>query len=181
MFVEPFFRSLPLAIPTMIGSGVLAIVGAAWWARWLRVPRATAVIFVTICGTYLGVTATPTDTGLWANPGDGPRVSFSVQFPPLESFFMVTSASLNLFAGAALGAASALVWRAGRRSVAAGTAIGLPFLVEVVQMFLPELGRVAFVLGDVLVNWIGAAIGAGFVAAVALSTRWARPTGVVPE
>lgn len=160
MIIEPFFRSLPLALPTIIGSGVLAGVGASWWARWLQAPRGPAVLFVAVCGSYLGVTTTPSGSGLWGNPGGSRGLSLDIQLPPLGNLLMISSDSLNLFAGAALGAVSVLMWSAGRRWVAVCTAAGMPLLVEVVQLLFPAMGRVAFMLSDVVVNWIGAGIGA---------------------
>lgn len=176
MFIEPFFRALPLALPAIIGAGVLAAVGAPWWARWLRVPRAVAAVFVAACGAYAGVTVTPTGTGLWANPGGSRGVSLDVQLPPLTNLLMISSDSLNLLAGAALGAVSASVWWAGRRWIAAGTAAGLPLLVEVVQLIFPGMGRIAFLLSDVVVNWIGAGIGAVIVVGISAMIRRARPS-----
>ena len=181
MFIEPFFRSLPLALPTMIGAGVIAVLGAPWWARWLQVPRAAAVVFVAVCGAYLGVTATPTGSGLWANPGGSRGVSLDVQLPPIGNLLMISSDSLNLLAGAALGVVSVLMWRTGRRWLAVCTAVGLPFLVEVVQMLFPAMGRVGFLLSDVVVNWIGAGIGAGIGAAVAVAIGAVSPGKTVPE
>ena len=169
MFIEPFFRSLPLALPTIIGAGVLAVLGAPWWARWLQVPRATAVSFVAVCGAYLGVTATPSISGLWSNPGGSRGISLDVQLPPLGSFLIISSDSLNLLAGAALGVVSVLMWCCDRRWVAVCTAVGLPLLVEVVQLLVPAMGRIGFMLSDVIVNWIGAGIGAGIGAAVAVA------------
>lgn len=175
MFIEPFFRSLPLALPTIIGTAALALVGAPWSARWLQVPRPTAALFVAVCGAYLGVTATPTGTGLWANPGGSRGVSLDVQLPPLGSLLRISSDSLNLLAGAALGVVAVLMWCAGRRWVAACTAVGLPLLVEVVQLLFPAMGRVAFLLSDVVVNWIGAGVGAGISAIVVVAIGAMRP------
>lgn len=181
MFIEPFFRSLPLALPTIVGAGVLAVLGAPWWARWLQVPRTTAVLFVAVCGAYLGVTATPTGAGLWANPGGSRWVSLDIQLPPLGNLLMVSSDSLNVLAGASLGAISVLMWCAGRRRVAVATAVGLPLLVELVQMLFPAMGRVGFLLSDVVVNWIGAALGAGLGAALAVAIGAATSAKAVPE
>ena len=176
MTIEPFFRSLPLALPAVVGSGLLAVVGAPWWARWLQVPRVTAVLFVAVCGSYVGVTATPSVDGLWADPGGSRWVSLDVHVPPLENLLMVSSDSLNLLAGAALGAVSVLMWFAGLRWVSACTAVGLPLLVELVQLLFPAMGRVGFLLSDVVVNWIGAGIGAIVVVGVSAVIRCARPS-----
>ncbi|MER7559698.1 VanZ family protein [Nocardioides sp. NPDC126508] len=174
MFIEPFFRSLPLALPTMISAVVIAILGASSWARWLQVPRAAAVVFVAVCGAYLGVTATPSAVGLWADPGESRGINLDIQLPPLENLVMISSDSLNLLAGAALGAVSVLMWRAGRRWLAVCTSMGLPLLVEVVQVLFPGMGRIGFMLTDVVVNWIGAGIGAGIGAAIAALIGAAR-------
>lgn len=181
MFIEPFFRSLPLALPTMIGAGVIAVLGAPLWAGWLQVPRAAAVVFVAVCGAYMGVTATPSGSGLWANPGGSRGVSLDAQLPPLGNFLMISSDSLNLLAGAALGVVSALMWCSDRRWVAVCTAVGLPFLVEVVQLLVPAMGRVGFMLSDVIVNWIGAGIGAGIGTAVAAAIGAVSPAKTVPD
>lgn len=181
MFIEPFFRSLPLALPTIIGSGVLAVLGAPWWARWLQVPRATAVLFIAVCGAYLGVTATPTEVGLWSTPGGSRGVSLDIQLPPLGNLLMITSDSLNVLAGATLGAVSVLMWCAGRRGVAVGTAVGLPLLVELVQLLFPAMGRVGFMLSDVVLNWIGAGLGAGLGATLAVAIGVASSVKTVPE
>ncbi|WP_143055195.1 hypothetical protein [Nocardioides luteus] len=181
MFIEPFFRSLPLALPTIIGAGVLAVLGAPWWARWLRVPRTTAVLFVAVCGAYLGVTATPNISGLWGTPGASRGLMLEVQLPSLGNLLMISSDSLNVLAGASLGAVSVLMWCAGRRGVAVATAVGLPLLVELIQMLFPAMGRIGFLLSDVVVNWIGAALGAGIGAALAVAIAAATSAKAVPE
>ncbi|MER7558806.1 VanZ family protein [Nocardioides sp. NPDC126508] len=181
MFIEPFFRSLPLALPTMIGACVLALAGAPWWSKWLKVPRTVAIVFVAVCGAYLGVTATPTGSGLWANPGGSRGVSLDLHPPPLGNLLMISSDSLNLLAGAALGVVSVLVWCSGRRWLSASTAVGLPLMVEVVQLLFPGMGRVGFLLTDVVVNWAGAGIGAGIEAGIAIVIGAVRSVKTVPE
>ncbi|MER7558729.1 hypothetical protein ABTZ46_17415 [Nocardioides sp. NPDC126508] len=179
MFIEPFFRSLPLALPTIIGAGVLAVLGAPWWARWLQVPRATAVLFVAVCGAYLGVTATPNRSGLWGAAGASRGLNLEVQLPPLGNLLMISSDSLNVLAGASLGAVSVLMWCAGRREVAVATAVALPLLVELVQMLFPAMGRIGFLLSDVVVNWIGAGLGAGIGAIVVVAIHAVRSVKTV--
>lgn len=171
MFIEPFFRSLPLAAPTVVGSVVVAVLGASWWARWLRVPRSTAVGYVSVIGAYLGVTATPTAVGLWANPGSSGGISLDVHLPPVGDFMRISSDSLNLLAGAMVGVAAVAMWCAGRRWIAIATAAGLPVAVEIVQQLVPAMGRVGFSMTDVVVNWAGAGVGIAIGSVVAMASR----------
>lgn len=172
MTLEPFFRALPLALPVLGLSVVLAMIIGGRIARRWNVRRAVATSYLMTVGAFLAVTATPSGSALEGySTGSRRPMALELVLPAASRFAGPTSDSLNLLAGLVLGLASAAVWRAGHRW-AVVPAVLLPPAVEILQWLVPGMGRIAFMLSDVVVNWAGVALGMAF--AVLLRAMWDR-------
>lgn len=154
----PFLDATPLFLPL---TAFAAAASALWlrkrsstdrfpWLRWISV--------VCLCG-FVALTDTPVGPLSSFGQHGATHVSLRIAFPTASDLTGISSTSLNLFAGLALGAALGARAIEVRRAGPALLAVVLPFLCEFVQFLVPALGRAGFILSDVVVNELGVVIG----------------------
>lgn len=120
--------------------------------------------------TFVAVTATPselpwvrTDRGL----GDGAVWSLGTDTVSWPDLTRVNEPSLNVWLAVPLGATALLLALALRRWWPLLLAVATPLVAESLQMLVPQLGRVGFLLADVALNLAG--VGLGVLAGLVLS------------
>jgi len=166
--IDIFFRATPWAIPLTAFALVALILISRPVGRGLRTRPVLAWLYLSAIAGYLSVTTTPSSSaGYWST---SQTINFQVQLGAARDLFSLTADSLNVWVTVPLGVSAVLVSWAGRKWTPVATAPLLPLAAESLQFLLPELGRSAFFLTDVVANWVGLAMGAavGWVICIAI-------------
>lgn len=171
MNLEPFLRSIPLALPGALVSALVFAVCAPRLGRRLSVHPVIAWFYGTALGGFAALTITPVRAALEGYKQGATYFSTDVSLPSLRDLTSANDVSLNIFAGVALGVAGVALARSRGAYLPLVGVILAPVVVELVQWAVPALGRSGFLLTDVAQNWIGLAVGA----AVALATTSVTP------
>jgi VanZ family protein len=149
-------NSLPLLLPGIIATMVLAVALAAPLARFLRTKRAVAALLVLSVGLILAATLSPNLRGLEAVGG---QCDLSRLVPPsLETLRFDGDAGRNIVLFVPLGLALGMLPWARRSAAVIGAAFLLTLFVELTQLLVPQLER-GCESADVIDNTIGLVLG----------------------
>ena len=148
---------VPGFLPGLAVAAALAAIAGPWLGRLLRIGGIHAAVIILSLGAIIAATLTPLrgwpDFALPPIPCDLRRVGLA----PFSELLGLNDTSLNILLFAPLGAALALVPRAGWRLLAGAAA--LPFLIETIQLVVPPLAR-GCESADVVDNLTGLVLGA---------------------
>lgn len=152
-------------LPGLAVSVVAALVLGAWAGRLVGGGSALGFALVLSLGLILSATVTPGLDALAGIGGSGACDLGRVGLPPRAELAWPREALLNILLFVPLGVAIGLCPPTRARAVLAAGAVGLPFVIEIVQKEVERLGRQCQ-SADVIDNLIGLA--AGLVLAILL-------------
>lgn len=179
MSLERYFAATPWALPITFFAVLFFLYASVPMSRVLSLPSWVAFFYGVGITSYVGVTATPSIGG-WDGARHARYIVWSLSFPHLSELLQPSDSSLNFWVAVPMGAAAALALVYSKKVWLLLTVALLPVLTEGIQWLLPQLGRSAFFVSDVLANWVGVLAGGGIVMAVYLGARLAgmapRPT-----
>jgi hypothetical protein len=157
--VYGFMGSVPLFLPGVVVSILLAAFAARPMARWLQCSSLVAFLLVASTGFIVSATLTPLagvfdDGTVSSGTCDMQRVGWA----PLATYLRPNETSLNVLLFVPLGLALGLmpVSRRARGLIVLG--LLSPFAVEGIQLFVPMLGR-GCQAADIVDNLTGVVIG----------------------
>ncbi|MFN8519713.1 MAG: VanZ family protein [Chloroflexota bacterium] len=153
-------ETVPLFLPGMLVTAVLAVATAVPLGRRLGVHPAVAFLLVAGIGLVVSATLTPLADALEDGVASSGTCDMRrVGWAPLGMYLSPTGAALNLILFVPLGVALGLL-PSGRRATRLIIAIGIasPFLVEGTQLIVRSLGR-GCQAADVVDNVSGVVLG----------------------
>jgi hypothetical protein len=149
--------TLPLLVPGIVATIVLAIAVAAPLARFLGTRRLVAILLVLSVGVILAATLSPNLRGI--DPALAGQCDLSRLVPPsLETLRFDADAGRNIVLFVPLGLALGLLPWARRSAAVIGAAFLLTLFVELTQLLVPQLER-GCESADVIDNTIGLVLG----------------------
>ncbi len=151
-------RSLPLLLPGILASLVVAVVASAPLARYLQTRRAILALIILSAGTILAVTLSPNLAGLSAEAVSGQCDLSRLGPPSLATLRTDFDASRNVVLFIPLGIGLGLLPWSRRSAVLIGAAFGLTVFVELTQLMVPLLQR-GCETADMIDNTIGLILG----------------------
>lgn len=162
---DAFFRAIPWFLPgALLGAMVAAAIAPVLSRRWDS-SKLAAWAFLTTGFAFVALTATPSHGEL--GEYGSTAISLGVMPPSLAELLSVNGTSMNLVAGIGLGLGAAWLSVSSRAKWPLIAALVLPFVAELVQYLVPQLGRSGFLLTDAVINCVGVLLGAAIVLAVA--------------
>jgi glycopeptide antibiotics resistance protein len=155
-----FVETVPLFLPVLVLSVIVAVVSARGIARAAHILPMVAFLLVVSVGLVVAATLTPLETALADGVASSGTCDMSrVGWAPLSTYLRPTGAALNVVLFVPLGLALGLLPRGGRWTMAAVVAGFLsPLAVEALQLLLPALGR-GCQAADVVDNVTGVVLG----------------------
>lgn len=167
-----YFQAVPLALPGLLISAVIAAIASRWLAGRLGSAKLPAALLIFGAIAPLFVTLTPTSAALGAlGQADGGR-HCALGLGPLASAQLGLRDILNAAMFVPLGLAVGLLWR--RRSrvrLLLPAALLLPVVIETAQFLLmPWFGRTCQ-LADAIMNSSGIVVGVAAAAMLRLLVR----------
>jgi glycopeptide antibiotics resistance protein len=139
--VRSFLSSVPLFLPGVLLAGVVALVLGRGLAVRLASRRWVASLLILSIGVILSATLTPLADALERGVASNGICDLDrIGWAPLRSYLAINEESMNVLMFVPLGIAIALVPGAPGRWLVA-SAFLLPFVIELLQMLVPALGR----------------------------------------
>ena len=169
-------------LPGVVSSLVVGVIAASSIARAFGTSRVLAWLLAVSLGVILSATVTPIDVALEGSGVGGRSCDVSrIGVLPLDQFLSLRDASLNVALFVPLGWATALIPNSSRKLLLILVVLALPVGIEIVQLWVPILGR-GCESADVIDNLTGLALGfAGATAVRALqAVRTAHRAGHDP-
>ena len=159
--MRTFVGAVPLSALAMAVTIVIIVATNGTVARWLGTGRIVAVLLLFGFGFVMSATLLPTADALAGNGSTGSCDLSRIGLPTLEELTRVNDTSLNVLLFVPLGIGVGLLPRTRAAGAAVVVAVSLTFVVEMVQLLLPVLGR-GCQTADMVDNLLG--LGIGFVA-----------------
>jgi len=154
-----FLLVVPLFVPGVAVSLLLAIVLARSAARVLRTRAALAFLVILSIGMIVSATLSPLIGALEEGIGSTGSCDLGrVGLAALSTYFHVNDFSLNVLLFIPLGLCLPFLPRSRRTLTVALAAFAMPFAIEITQMLVPVLGR-GCQSGDVSDNLFGLVLG----------------------
>jgi glycopeptide antibiotics resistance protein len=149
----------PLFLPVFAGFVIGGVLIARPLARRLGTRASVTFLFVISVGLIVATTLTPHVAAFTGEPLDSKACDLRrTGLIPLEMLLRVNESSLNVLLFVPLGLAVSLLPAGRTRTWLLVGALGLPFLVEAIQLSLPMLGR-SCQSADIFDNLTGVLIG----------------------
>jgi glycopeptide antibiotics resistance protein len=149
----------PLFLPIFVGFVVGGVLLARPLARRLGTRASVTFLFVISVGLIVATTLTPHVTAFAGEPLDSKACDIRrTGLIPLEVLLRVNESSLNVLLFIPLGLAVSLLPAGRTRMWLLVGALAMPFLVELIQLSLPMLGR-GCQSADIFDNVTGVVIG----------------------
>jgi hypothetical protein len=150
---------IPLLLPGLLLTVILAVAFAGPVGRWLQVRPWVASLLLVGFGLVLAATLTPTAGAFYDGvPSDGVCDLSRIGIAPIRELVRPTEASLNVVLFLPLGVAVGLLPRSRRALVVTIGAFLLTFIVEGIQLLVPALGR-GCQSADLVDNLMGLVLG----------------------
>lgn len=156
--LSAFFRATPWALPLTGLAGVVLLAYTPRLKKWSQLPGPIAWCAAMSVIGFLTVTVTPSpDAGNW---GRAQTLSMDISLPIVSDLLTLSSSTLNVWLAVPMGLLVTMAALQSHRYWMLASLVALPLASELIQFALPVLGRSAFLLTDVVSNWLGAALGA---------------------
>ena len=166
-----YASALPWFIPGAIVSLLVAVAASGRLSRALKTSPVVATLLVTGAGLIISATLTPIGAALGFAVGTPAVCDISRLGPAsLSAYLQLSDISLNVVLFVPLGLAMGLLPRSRPAAAIWIGAIASPFVIELLQLVLPSLGR-SCQTGDVVDNLLGLFLGTGLGLIVSLRSN----------
>ena len=156
--MDVYFRATPWAIPLTAFAAIFLVMAARQIGERVELPRWLVIVFGTALAGFFAVTVTP--SGPWQSALHSRRISAEgTHFIFPGEFMHRTEPSLNAWLCVPLGFLAVIAAIRYGKYVVPVLVIAAPVLSEGIQWLLPQLGRSAFLVADVVANWSGLTYG----------------------
>lgn len=164
--------TLPLFLPGVVVSVVLAALVAGPVARALATRRSVAMLLIVSIGVIVSATLTPLGTVAFDGGAAGSCDLSRLGPPPLGALRRITDTSLNVALFIPLGLAISLLPRSRQAGAVLVGAVLFPFAIELTQLLVPAISR-GCESADVIDNLLGLAVGLAAGTALRMVSTWA--------